>query len=148
MQDFELRFCVDDVGWPNSKEGYYVFDLLDDGGIGYVPKSGGAYVLGTSDGTLLRYPWGSSAVFYIGKSSSLWRRLRKHRNRTIGAIKDHDSKRWLPRYQFGAAFGTDFAYYSRRGPQNEQNIEASLINCFYDRFGSIPVANSAWPQHL
>ena len=141
MKDFHLRFCVEKRGWFTR-----MFDLLEVD-IESVPTAGGAYVLGTSDGTMLTYPWGSSPVFYIGKATNLRRRLLTHRNHICGARQDHDDH-WWPRYQYGAAFGADCAYYSRSGPENVQNIESLLIETFYDVLGSIPVANSAWPSRI
>ncbi len=142
MQDFHLRFCVNSRGWYTR-----LFDLLGDE-IDLVPDVGGAYVLGTSDRTMLTYPWGVSPIFYIGKATNLKQRLLEHRKHIFGARRDHEEIYWWPRYQFGAAFGANCAYYSRRGPENVQNIEARLITNFYDWFGSIPAANSSWPREI
>ena len=141
MKDFHLRFCVEGRGWPTA-----MFDLLEDG-IDDVPSTGGAYVLGTSDGTMLTYPWGSSPVFYIGKGDNLKQRLATHLKHIVGARDDHEDN-WWPRYQYGAAFGATFAYYSRKGPEPAQNVEALLIELFYYAFGSIPAANSSWPSRI
>ena len=145
MKDFHLRFCL------NARDKWYteLFDLLADDFEDYPPtSSGGAYVLGTSDGTMLTYPWGSSPIFYIGKAIDLHKRLRTHRKHILSAVEDHDERYWWPRYQYGAAFGATCAYYSRNGPQNVQNIEAGLIRDFYEAFGSIPAANSNWPKEI
>lgn len=144
MKDFHLRFCLGTQGWYT-----YLFDLLADDYEDDPPtNSGGAYVLGTSDGTMLTYPWGSSSIFYIGKANNLSQRLSFHRNAILGAQKDHAEGHWWPRYQYGAAFGAMCAYYSRNGPQNVQNIEAVLITSFYEAFGSIPTANGVWPNEI
>ena len=140
MRDYHLRFCLKSRGWYDG-----LLDLLEDG-IDSVPDTGGAYVLGTSDGTMLKYPWGSSPIFYIGKANNLQRRLNEHRNHIVDAIDDHDVIYWWPRYQYGAAFGANCAYYSRHGPQEPQNLEARLVMSFYESFGSIPAANSYWPH--
>ena len=148
MRDFHLRFCVNESG-----KGWYtdLFDLLDPkepSGIGAVPSTGGAYVLGTHDGTMLIYPWGTSPIFYIGKAINLRRRLETHKKHILNAKVDHEETYWWQRYQYGAAFGADCAYYSRSGPQNVQNIEAQLIESFYWAFGAIPAANSSWPREI
>lgn len=145
MKDFHLRFCVNKKGWYTG-----LFDLLEEeeDGVDAVPSTGGAYVLGTSDGTMLTYPWGSSPIFYIGKANDLHRRLSTHRKHICAAMENHDEDYWWQRYQYGAAFGADCAYYSRSGPQNVQNIEAELIESFYETFGSIPAANSSWPGRI
>ena len=144
MKDFHLRFCLDTHSWCT-----HLFDLLADDYEDNPPtSSGGAYVLGTSDGTMLTYPWGSSPIFYIGKADNLSQRLSTHRRAILGAREDHAEFYWWPRYQYGAAFGADCAYYSRNGPQNVQNIEAGLITSFYEAFGSIPTANRVWPNEI
>ena len=115
------------------------FDLHGDW-IHSVPDSGGAYALGTSDGTMLTHPRGSSPIFYIGKADDLSQRLSRHRNinlKVSDAREGHDRSYWWSRYQIGAAFGADCAYCSRRGPENVQNIESGLVTKFYEVFGSI-----------
>ena len=143
MKDFHLRFCVGSRGWYTR-----LFDLLSKEGVDGVPGTGGAYVLGTSDGTMLTYPWGSSPVFYIGKADDLKQRLSTHRKHICAANEDHEAIYWWQRYQYGAAFGAHCAYYSRKGRENVQNIEATLIESFYGVFGSIPAANSSWPRRI
>ena len=148
MRDFHLRFCVSESG-----QGWYtdLFDLLhkkEPSPIEAVPSTGGAYVLGTSDGTMLTYPWGTSPIFYIGKATNLRRRLETHKKHIRSAEDDHEETYYWQRYQYGAAFGADCAYYSRIGPQNVQNIEARLIERFYRVFGAIPAANSSWPREI
>ena len=142
MKDFHLRFCVNERGWYTR-----LFDLLQDD-VDAVADTGGAYVLGTSDGTMLTYPWGNSPVFYIGKATDLKERLSEHRRHICGAMENHDELHWWPRYQYGAAFGAHCAYYSRKGPENVQNVEAALIESFYGVFGAIPAANASWPRRI
>ena len=142
MRDFHLRFCLGVRDWPND-----LFDLLEDDAADNLPDTGGAYVLGTA-GMMLVYPWGHSPIFYIGKADNLRQRVSSHRKHILAAMEDHEEMYWWPRYQYGAAFGTFCAYYSRKGPENPQNIEATLIESFYDSFGSIPTANSAWPKKI
>lgn len=137
-----MRFCLASRGWYND-----LFDLLA-GGVDGVPETGGAYVLGTSDGTMFTYPWGSSPVFYIGKADNLQNRLSEHKAHIESCSDDHERLHWWQRYQYGAAFGADCGYYSRRGPEDVQNVEADLMECFYEAFGAIPVANSAWPRRI
>ena len=146
MKDFHLRFFANDnvIRWPNGGP----FDLMVEKNVFSVPDTGGAYVLGTSDGTMLTYPWGSSPIFYVGRSTSLRQRLEQHRKYIEEARDDHDEAPWWQRYQYGAAFGASCAYYSRHGPEHPQNVEADLINLFYWTFGSIPAANSAWPNRI
>ena len=141
MRDFHLRFCLE-RGWYSG-----LIDLLnatdDDPRI---PVTGGAYVLGTSD-TMLTYPWGSSPIFYIGKARNLRLRLSQHRKNILYAIGNHDEY-YRPRHQYGAALGTNVAWYSRKGPELPHNVEADLVEYFYLSFGSIPVANSQWPNRI
>ena len=143
MKDFHLRFCIAECGWFTGM----IEDLI---GIAdpEIPKTAGAYILGTSNNVMLTYPWGSSPIFYIGKAKNLKKRALEHKRHIEAATHDHDEIYWWPRYQYGAAFGTTFAWYSRHGPQEAQNIESSLIEEFYKVFGAIPAANSYWPRKI
>ena len=153
MKDFHLRFALSDVadlredesGWYDNDD-YAMFDLIN-GELSDVPDEPGAYVLGTADSTMLVYPWGLSPVYYIGKAKSLYARLSDHQKHTKGALDDHSALSWWPRYQYGAAYGAHAVWYLA-GDIEPQNIEATLISSFYCMFGSIPVANAAWPKWL
>ena len=141
MRDFHLRFCLE-RDWYNG-----LIDLLnDDEDEHQLPETGGAYVLGTS-ATMLIYPWGASPIFYIGKANNLRTRLLQHKRHIQDAHDNHDEYFW-PRHQYGAAFGAHVAWYSRHGPENPQNVEAYLIEKFYEAFGAIPAANSNWPGRI
>ncbi|MCK5813052.1 MAG: GIY-YIG nuclease family protein [Cocleimonas sp.] len=140
MRDFHLRFYKWFDGFINLMD--------DEEDIDCIPNKSGAYVIGTSDGTMLTYPWGSSPVFYIGQSLDLHRRLLEHQRYICKAIDDHEEDSWWPRYQFGASFGADVAWYSCRGIQDPKNLEADLINKFYETYGSIPLANGTWPKGI
>ncbi len=142
MRDFNLRFYKE-TRWPDGIE-----DLMTDEALSKIPENAGAYVLGTTSGKNLVYPWGSSPVFYIGQSINLQNRLKGHRNVTTQAIYDHEELYWWPRYQYGAAFGVTVAWYTVRGTQNPNSLEANLITSFYEMYGSIPVANGTWPSGL
>ena len=145
MKDFHLRFCLEAHGWYTG----LVEDLLaEEETIDQIPDTGGAYVLGTSTDVMLTYPWGSSPIFYIGSAGNLQRRVSDHKGYIEGAQADHSEAGWWPRYQYGAAFGTSCAWYSKRGPQKPKNIEADLVDAFYWSFGAIPAANSSWPSHI
>ena len=142
MRDFHLRFCLD-RGWYDG-----LIDLLnEDGDEDQIPITGGAYILGAS-GTLLTYPWGSSPIFYIGKAKNLYDRVVEHKKYILNARDNHEELYFWPRYQYGAAFGAHVAWYSRRGPEDPQNVEAYLIEKFYKTFGAIPTANSNWPSRI
>lgn len=141
MRDFHLRFAL---GSERTRWNDGLIDLLgDEGEEDLLPVTAGAYVIGTAE-TMLTYPWGTSPVFYIGKSTNLRQRLIGHRKSMLSAREDHEQSYW-PRYQYGAAMGAHVAWYSRHGPQNPQNIEAELIEAFYYTFGAIPTANATWP---
>jgi excinuclease UvrABC nuclease subunit len=141
MRDFHLRFFQN--RWPEGGP----LNLLDDDSLCLIPGKPGAYVLGTSEGTNLLYPWGRSPIFYIGKAQDLRTRLSSHRRHILDASEDHDELYWWPRYQYGASFGCTVAWYSTRGRQTPSQLESTLINQFYEAYGSIPCANGAWPFH-
>jgi len=141
MRDFHLRFFKEQR-WQDG-----AMDLIKEELTG-IPSKAGAYILGSSDGTMFIYPWGRSPIFYIGQSSNLLKRLKQHKKYISQAIDDHTDKYWWPRYQFGASFGASIAWYTARGSQNPNVLEADLITSFYDSFGSIPVSNGTWPSGL
>ena len=153
MKDFHLRFALNAIaklyeiesGWYDNAD-YAIFHVLG-GDADEIPKEPGAYVLGTADGTMLVYPWGLSPIYYIGKTGSLRARLTEHGEHTQGAVDDHTAVSWWPRYHYGAAFGAHAVWYLA-GKIDPQNVEATLINEFYQTYGSIPVANQRWPKFL
>ena len=61
------------------------------------------------------------------------------------AVEDHSNTDLYQRYQYGAALGTDFAYYSRKGRGSPANMEVQMMQKFYDFYGALPVANGARP---
>ena len=154
MRDFHLRFALQTIanlglgpdasGWFDNDD-YAIVDLAT-GDMSEVPDEPGAYVLGTADGTMLVYPWGSSPVYYIGMADSLAKRLSAHSKYTQGAIDDHSDGAWWPRYQYAAAFGAHTVWYLAGEEVEPKNIEAGLMSCFYDAYGSTPVANGAWSR--
>lgn len=165
MRDFHLRFCLEGMkslfgksrkaklfgespsGWFDTNDSMDTFDLLEDEK-SLIPDEPGAYVLGTGDGTMIAYPWGTSPIYYIGKADILRNRLSDHRKHTLGARKDHQEVAWWPRYQYGAAFGTDCVWYLAHDDMDPKNLEATLVESFYWAYGAIPVANHKWPKHL
>ena len=141
MRDFHLCFCLD----RSQHDG--LIDLLNDEKVeDELPQTGGAYVLGTS-ATMLTYPWGTSPIFYIGKATYLRVRVTRHKVRIQRARADHGAY-WPPKVQYGAAFGAHVAWYSRRGQEDPQNVEAFLAEKFYGAFGAMPTANGVWPRRL
>ena len=153
MRDFHLRFALKTIadlglgpeasGWFDNDD-YAILDL-STGEMSEVPDEPGAYVLGTADGTMLVYPWGLSPVYYIGQAGNLAARLSDHSKYTQEAIDDHAAGDWWPRYQYGASFGVHAVWYLASEVE-PKNIEAELMSCFYDAYGSTPVANGAWSK--
>ena len=143
MRDFHLRFCLDRGRYDGQ-----LIDLLNEekDEAQLLPETGDAYVLGTS-ATMLTYPWGTSPIFYIGKATKLRVRVTRHKGRIQKARDNHDAY-WPPKIQYGAAFGAHVVWYSRRGQEDPQNVEASLIEKFYGAFGAMPTANGVWPRRI
>ena len=161
MKDFHLRFARTAIAdlrkveiesaWYDNAD-YAIFDLVN-GDADDIPKEAGAYVLGTADGTMLVYPWGMSPIYYVGQTERSLRSYltgsQSHRANTQGAIDNHlgddEGAWWYPRYQYGAAFGAHAVWYLA-GEIDPQNVEATLINAFYETYGAIPTANQVWPK--
>ena len=97
---------------------------------------------------LILYTFGGvSPVFYIGQSKNLRKRIEEYIRYTKQAMEEHDEYFWWPRYQY-AAYGLSVAWYFTRGKLNSNFLEAELIEHFYEMYGSIPIANDAWPTGL
>ena len=143
MRDFHLRFCLDRGRYDGQ-----LIDLLnaEEDEAQLLPETAGAYVLGTS-ATMLTYPWGTSPVFYIGKATNLRVRVTRHKVRIQKARDNHD-RYWPPKIQYGAAFGAHVAWFSQRGQEDPQNVEAFLTEKFYGAFGAMPTANGVWPRRI
>lgn len=140
MRDYNLRFFK--TCWPD--------DLFRIGSerVDLYAQIPGCYVLGSSDGTNFIYPWGSSPVFYIGKSRAIRARVRAHHKWIKRAIEEHHSQHFIPLHQYGAAFGTDVSIYKTGSEESAVKLESELITEFYNIYGSIPVANGAWPKQM
>lgn len=140
MRQYNLRFAK---RWPDV-----IFDLYDVNWKENISESLGVYVLGSSDKTDFIYPWGSSPIFYIGKSAGLSKRLSAHRRYILNAYNDHDKKYWKPKNQYGAAFGATTAVFYSKKNESVDDLEANMIKLFYDAYGAIPTANGAWPKFI
>lgn len=139
MRDFDVRFVQD---WPSMN----VVDLLTVAPE-QLPESGGVYMLGTAN-TPLIYPWGTSPIYYIGQSGNLRERLGSHRDviakgRNFGGYYGNN---WWPRYQYAIAFGADCCWFEPKKDNTPANLEAELIQEFYDHIGALPAANGSWPS--
>lgn len=148
-----MRFALSAIAdLRKSENGWYdhaIFDLLG-GDADDIPKEAGAYVLGTADGTMLVYPWGTSPIYYIGKaeeSTTLRLRLiRRHRTGIKNAVNNQGEGKW-PRHRYGAAFGAQAVWYLAADVEPKE-VEATLIKAFCQTYGSVPVANQRWPKYL
>ena len=140
MRDYNLRFFSHER-WPDELLG------LEDSLL-HLTKVPGCYVLGSSNGTDFVYPWGTSPVFYIGKSATLKGRLSAHRKWIRRATAEHHRFHFAPLHQYGASFGTNVALYRKRTNQSLDKLESNLMVQFYNIYGSIPVANRAWPKFM
>ncbi|MBN1482192.1 hypothetical protein EH223_08040 [candidate division KSB1 bacterium] len=140
MKSFHLRFC-------KRQHSGFIADISSDP-ILSIPDTGGAFVLGTADGTSLIYPWGTSPVFYIGETANLYKRFEQYRESLRAAQKDHEKFWGYPRYQYGAAFGASLAWFLLNNHSDLKSLESDLIYCFYEMYGAIPVANGVWPSGI
>ena len=125
MKQFHLQFVGDD--WTLMQ----TFDLFGWLGGATVVPSSGVYIVGTSNGTMLDYPWGTSPVYYIGQSMTQWTvpdRLHKLKER-IGDYLTVDNRNY-PEAAYGVAFGADVACIHT--PDGERTID--LIRSLFDSF--------------
>lgn len=107
-------------------------------------RTPGAYILLAKSDILFRYPLGDSPVFYIGKADNGVRgRLMTHRKNILEAKDNRAHCIYRPLREYGAAFGTLFAYVPAGSEWAPGDLEVQLMARFAKRYGSLPVANSA-----
>jgi len=133
-----------DLWFYKNRDPDGLIHLRSNTSIEAIPDHPGAYVFGTSDGTRLIYPNGKTPIFYIGRSSNLYRRILRHFHR-IQRVEGDDTW-WVKKYEYAAAFGATIAWYSIRCNQSTESLEADLVDEFYRCYYSIPIANGAWPS--
>ena len=110
------------------------WSLLDHG----IPSGPGAYILVAKPGVRFNYPTGRSAVFYIGQSSDLRRRLNEHLKYSLEVREDPMHELYWPRYEYSAAFGSRYALLEDISPKT---LEEELFHRFAQIYHSFPVAN-------
>ena len=136
----DLDFVKDDRGHDLRGTGYFsgpqkFWDLRNH----EIPAGAGAYVL-LARGTRFQYPIGNNAVYYIGQSTSLRKRLGIHLRRAEGArrrAKRLSNREW-PRYEYAASFGTHYCYI-------ETWAAAETTSTRGDSDGAFPNAASQFP---
>lgn len=118
------------------------FDDLTD-----LPTQEGVYII-TSDTTKFTYPKGMSKVIYIGKASSIRRRLKEHQSNLRIVKADTTNKYWdLNRYNYMKYHGAQVLYYLCLGNQDSKDLESDILFKFYDKYGAMPVGNGARSFH-
>ena len=131
-EDFFKNFFADLFEYQNFKD-------LD------IPSKGGVYIFVSKEQKFI-YPKGESRVIYIGESSNLRRRLYEHKSKyqSIKNDKKYHEKWWdYNRYFYMIEFGCDIYFITRKGPQDEKNLESDILGFFYERYRALPVGNSA-----
>ncbi len=124
----------------------FIKNLLDKESFKLIPEEKGSYII-VSNSQKFILPKGESKVIYIGKSDNLRSRLTTHRKHALSLdnlSKPERAKYILyARYQYMASFGAQVFWYIRRGRQTALGLEKYLLDCFYERYLALPVANAA-----
>ncbi len=124
----------------------FIKNLLDSDSYGQIPSAKGAYII-VSNSQEFVYPNGKSRVIYIGKSKNLKNRLATHRRHTLELLGGTKPKRaefiHFARYQYMSSYGAQIYWYTTRGTQDEGDLEKYFLDCFYDRYLSLPITNGA-----
>jgi excinuclease UvrABC nuclease subunit len=124
----------------------FIKNLMDEDSFRQLPSARGAYLIVSNSQEFL-YPKGKSRIIYIGKSKNLKSRLTTHRRHTFELIYSPKPKRaeflHFARYQYMASYGAQIYWYTTRGTQDEGDLEKRLLDRFYDRYLSLPIANGA-----
>lgn len=109
-----------------------------------VPEKPGIYIMIAKESGFI-YPYGKSAVFYIGTSKDLKKRLKTHLRLYNRAKNDYENHNWhYSRYNYAIAFGADIYFMRITGRENEKDLESKAIEGFYDKYGALPVGNGAF----
>lgn len=103
----------------------------------------GVYIFEASDGTQFIYPRGKSSIFYIGQSNSLLKRLQSHRRYMEQARTDRQYPLYEPRYEYAAAFGTNYCIIRTWQGVTPKSLEETVLTRFAKKYGAVPVANGA-----
>ena len=130
------------------------FDLRDFDDKDFCPfdyGEAGVYIISTTDGTQYTYPNGKkNPIVYIGQSNNILRRLRdEHYYKGLKRLlcdKDYgleDNIQLASRYQYMYYNGSKVDVYKCRGNQDAKDLESWLLNCFYQKYRSLPVGNGA-----
>jgi len=126
-----------DVAFPN-------IDLIESWEI---PEKPGAYIFASTN-QFFQYPNGKSRVMYIGKAKNLRARIRTHIKvvKELRSLKTSDRNQdwYYARHQYISKFGGRLYCFTKRGTQDEQNLESMLLEEFYDRYYALPVGNGAF----
>jgi hypothetical protein len=140
MKTFHIRFCKRKIDGIMS-------EIVNDH-ISSLPDKAGVFILGTADGTNLVYPWGTSPIFYIGRTNNLYKWLKRFRESIKTAQQNPEDFWGYPRYQYSTAFGASLVWFAENGDNDARLFESEVIYSFYDFYGAIPVANGVWPSGI
>jgi hypothetical protein len=143
LRDVALAYLNDTVlatsGWTPLRDG---FDLLADDWP-TIPVSRGTYVL-LAPARLFIYPGGGSAVFYVGKASSLPDRLREHKRYSLH-VRAGVEGRYYPRYEWAGSLGANACFSTPRSKAakdiSEKEMEEPMLSAFGRASRAIPLAN-------
>jgi hypothetical protein len=126
----------------------FEFDLLDTEALDSVPNIPGVYIIVSTDGTKFIYPNGRNSVMYIGMSTDLNCRLKRHVDifkYISDNLRDHKvmCNQCSQRYHYFRVFGAKVYVFTRRGTQDPKEMEALFLGKFYEKYLSLPVSNGA-----
>jgi hypothetical protein len=126
----------------------FEFDLLDSETLESIPNVAGVYVIVSTDGTKFIYPNGKCSVMYIGMSKHLKVRIKEHYVAVKSVTDNLNLHKEMccqcnQRYHYFRVFGAKVYVFTRRGPQDPKEMEASFLGKFYEKYLSLPISNSA-----
>jgi hypothetical protein len=111
-----------------------------------VPRKPGVYFLIAKPGINFQYPAGRSPVYYIGKASSLWKRVvnqhLKHHTHVKNNRRNGDYI-YEARHEYGGVYGGRYCFILTWPGMTSTRLERMLIRAFIKEFHAPPVANGA-----
>ena len=135
--------------YSNRKKEDFCFEDIQNADFGLIPNDKqGVYILVAKKGKFLYPSKKYSPIFYIGMSTNLKKRLKSHQNEIKRIHKMPFKDRWddwyWERHQYAVAFECRVLVFTIRSSQSAKNLEANIIENFYNEFYGKPVANGAF----
>lgn len=112
-------------------------------GFSEITRQGGVYIIASIHQRFI-YPRHTSRIIYIGKADDLYRRIHEHRRQLQNLRSDFANNLWCnDRYHYMAQYGARIYYYKCLQKQDAKDLEARIMEAFYEYYLATPIGNGA-----